>query len=70
VSVVVIYREGEEIFIFSIILLILLKPFDDGLVHFLVGSQGWGTLVHQKPCHWTLERKMAPSWWGCLCPCV
>jgi hypothetical protein len=43
-AIIVIDREG----IFSFSLLILLKHFDDGLVHpFRVGSQGWCTLVHQ-----------------------
>ena len=49
----VIYREGVEIIFFSLILLILLKSFDDGLVQPLLHRPpGVGYAHPSKPCRW------------------
>jgi hypothetical protein len=52
-TIVVIYRERVEIFFFSFILLILLKPFDGGLVQPLSRRLlGVGYAHPSKPCRW------------------
>ncbi len=47
-AIVVIYTEGEEINYFLLILLILIKPFDGGLVKPLAKRpQRWGMILNQ-----------------------
>ena len=56
-AIVVIYREGVEIIFFSFILLILLKPCDNGLVQPLPHRlPGVGYARPSKPRHWRGKR--------------
>ena len=67
-ATIVIDKEAVEINYFSCILLILLKPFDGGLVQPLAKRlPGMHIFVHQTT---PLEGEMAPSWWRCLHACV
>jgi hypothetical protein len=56
-AIIVIDREGVEIIIFSFIFLILLKPFDGGLVQPLpCRLPGVRYACPSKPCHWRGKR--------------
>jgi len=63
------YTEGVKIILFSFILLILIKPFNGGLVQPLAKRLlGVGYVPPSKPWRW--RGIWPPSWWGCLCACV
>jgi hypothetical protein len=56
-AIVVIYIEGVEINYFSCIFLIMLEPFDGGLVQPLAKRlSGVGCARPTKPCHWRGKR--------------
>jgi len=58
-AIIVINREAVQIHYFLLYLLILIKPFDDGLVQSLAKRlPGEGYVHPSKP------------WWKCLCACV
>jgi hypothetical protein len=56
-AIVVIYTEGEEIMYFLLYLLIVIKPFDSGLIQPLVKRlPGLGYVPPSKPWHWREKR--------------